>query len=105
MNNEPLPVKNDIILQAKAFGVAQLFNTLAGVKPEIVDRGTYLQVQFSDDQKKIIHKYFENVLQSKPGRIRINWAGLTLPPLVKVYGRWLVIVLIVSYLLGQITAR
>ena len=100
-----LPVSQDIILKAKAQLIAQLFKMTTNETPQIIDMGTYLQVRFTDEQKTIIHKYFEGVLQAKPGKIRIPWGELTLPPIFKVYGRWLIMVLIISFLLGKIIGR
>ena len=85
-------VGSDIVLMAKAQLIAQLFRATTNETPKIIDRGSYLEVQFTEEQKKIIHKYFEGVLQAKPGKIRIPWGQLTLPPIFKVYGRWLIMV-------------
>lgn len=98
-----MAVYNNVVTMGKAQAIGGLVTLLTSEKPLIVDHGTYLAIEFTDNQKTLITDYIEKTLSAEPSDIRINWGELTIPALFRVYGRYLIMAIVISFLLGKIS--
>jgi len=98
-----MSVIDNVMVMGKAQAIGGLATLLTSEQAQIIDRGDYLQIVFTDNQKTIITDYIEKTLNATPSDIRINWGELTLPALFKVYGRYLIMAVVIAFLLGKIS--
>lgn len=68
---------------AKAALVSQVIKSITGTEPSIIDRGTSVEIEFSEAQKKIVRDKIQSILDARPGEVRIDLVGLAGPVLLK----------------------
>ena len=96
-------LSKDIILQGKIRAVQVAAAAITGETPQIINRGEYIEIVFTENQKMILRDWIKKSLTAAPGTVRIDYYGLTVPPLVQVYGKIAVVILIAAFFLGRLT--
>lgn len=83
---------------------AQAYLTaITGEPAEVKYADDYARILLSPNQVSILQNEIEKQLRAKPGKIRMNYAQLIVPPVIRTYGKFALLALILSFLLGSIT--
>lgn len=96
-------ISNDVILQGKIRALQIFAAAITGETPQVINRGEYAEILFSPRQKEILQGWIKKSLQAGPSDIRIDYFGITAPPLIQVYGKIILVVLLAAFFLGRIT--
>lgn len=96
-------LSKDVVLQGKIRALQVAAAALTGETPAIINRGEYIEVQFTDSQKNIFRDWIRRSLVAAPGDIRIDYYGVAMPPLFQVYGKLALVVLLGAFFLGRLT--
>ena len=99
-----LKAKDDLMVQAQVKGLQTLVRYLTNEDPIVVWQDQYVSIDFTPQQKVLLSTYLENYLRGKPGKLRINVLPLAFPPVVKVYGKFVLMGLTAAFLLGRLAA-
>ncbi|RQW04063.1 hypothetical protein EH223_08460 [candidate division KSB1 bacterium] len=100
-----LNVANDVTVHSRVLALQVFAATMTGQKPTVINRGEYVEIQFTPEQYKIMQQYIEDTLRARPGKIRVDYQKIMLPPMLKVYGKIAVLSLLATFFLGRVTAR
>lgn len=98
-----LLVKDDLMAQAQVKGLQTLVRYLTNEDPIVVWYDQYVTIDFTPQQRILLSTYVENYLKGKPGKIRVNAVPVVFPPVLKVYGKFAIMGLVASFLLGRLT--
>lgn len=96
-------VANDVLLQAKVKAMLVAAAAITGESPQAINRGEYVEIIFTPKQKELMQSWIVDNLLKKPGDVRIDYYGIALPPIIKVYGKIALLALVAAYVLGKIS--
>lgn len=96
-------LSKDVILQGKIRALQVFAAAITGEAPAIINRGDYVEIQFSPRQKEFIQNYIKRSLTAAPGDVRIDMYGVAMPPILQVYGKIALVVLLAAFFLGRLT--
>lgn len=104
--NTTIPTRDlskDVILQGKIRALQVAAAALTGETPAIINRGEYIEIQFTPGQKAKMQDWIRKSLVAAPGDVRIDYYGIAMPPLAQVYGKIALVVLLAAFFLGRLT--
>lgn len=105
-DNTAAPVRDlsqDVLLQGKLKSVQVLAAALTGETPALINRGDYVEIQFSPAQKVIMQNWIKKSLTAAPGTVRVDIYGIAMPPLFQVYGKIALVTLLAAFFLGRLS--
>lgn len=97
---------SNVILKMKIAGIMAVVNNLTGENPVITDMGDYYQVSWTDAQREKIQGWIQDGVtpgSSPSGEIRFEILPLVLPPIVRVYSRYVIGAIVALFFLGRIS--
>lgn len=96
-------LSKDVILQGKIRALQIFAAALTGETPAVINRGEYVEIQFSPRQKNIMQDFIKRSLTAAPGDVRLDLYGVAMPPVLQVYGKIALVVLLAAFFLGRLT--
>lgn len=98
-------ISNNLILRSKIAAFSAMVAAVTGEPAQITYYDDYVQVNFSPEQQAILQAMIEKSLRAKPGEVRINYGSIFYKPLFRVYGKYAAMLLVISFLMGSLTAK
>jgi len=89
--------------ELKTQAIALLIYSLTKTYPRIIKYSDYTEIVLNEKQIEASRNYFEDLLTSKPGEVRIvGTSKILIPELIKKYWPWIAGTLGAGYLAGKI---
>ena len=98
-----MAVSDNLVLRGKVTAISALVSALTGEAPEVEYAEDHVSIKFSEKQKPILQDIFYRSMTARPGEIRVDWNSVVLPATFRAYGKYAIMLLIISFLLGKAT--
>lgn len=98
-----LDIRQDLSTTAKIAAIQAFLGNVTGEPAQVQYGDGYVRIVLTENQKLILQNEIEKQLRAKPGKIRLNYGQLIIPPVARVYGKFAILALIAAFLLGSLT--
>lgn len=101
-----LRARDDIVLHGQVEIALALIEQVTKQPATVKWHQDYAEIILNPQQKDIVRTHISNALAArKPGRIRLNTLELVAPPVLKTYGKLAIVLLILIFFVGRLSAR
>jgi hypothetical protein len=101
MGQAGLAARDDVTLKMKLSGVQLAIWQLTGEKATEVWAKDHVRLRFTAAQRDLLQDLLTKKLQARPGKIRLEVAPVVVPPVLKVYGKYILLGALLLFFTGR----